>query len=241
MPLLPKDISILLIQKKNIENKNIEFKVNRNRVQLVLTYLCQHNQLWRENGIHINEQNLNALPEDGILTGLTTCYSDNERQCSRDRGPEMTSTIDIEEQDYHTFVEIDFEERQQLDKIHKRFSLPVQNVQLVDEYKTEGILSLSFPKLFPNCLGDPTVKSRLRKVTETEAYRHLIKYACKSAKSGELYYPFVEHERFMFLVSDRLRRHRANDQCSVYFKQNPCDKAMTVADLMKIIKDGTSR
>ncbi len=79
----------------------------------------------------------------------------------------------------------------------------------------EGIISLVFPKLFPNCLGDPTLKGRTQFVSETETYRHLIRFAGKRVNSDELYYPFAEHPRFMFYVQDRLIRHRTLDQCKM--------------------------
>lgn len=88
-----------------------------------------------------------------------------------------------------------------------------------------------FPKLFPHCLGDPTIKARRQFVTETDAYRHLIKYACKLAYSNELYYPFAEHPRFMFYVNDRLIRHRSFTQSKIYLLQNLEDANMSALEL----------
>ena len=79
--------------------------------------------------------------------------------------------------------------------------MPIHKINPLNEWNTDSILSLSMPKLFPNCIGDLTTKVRLRLVTETEAYCHLIKFAYKSAINGEFYYPFAQHPRFMFLAS----------------------------------------
>ncbi len=46
--------------------------------------------------------------------------------------------------------------------------MPIQNVSHVKEWNQEALLSLSLPKLFPNCYGDPTIKERFQNVNETE-------------------------------------------------------------------------
>ena len=65
---------------------------------------------------------------------------------------------------------------------------------------------------------------------------HLIKYACKRAKSNELYYPFAEHPRFMFYVNDRLIRHRSFTQSKIYMLQNPEDANMTALELKELLE-----
>lgn len=92
-----------------------------------------------------------------------------------------------------------------------------------------------FPKLFPNCFGDPTIKSRRHYVSETDAYRHLLKFACNRSGSGHLYYPFAEHPRFMFYVNDRLMRHRSFSQSKIYLKQNVEDANLTASELKNLI------
>jgi len=85
--------------------------------------------------------------------------------------------------DIHTLIETDQQEKQQIDLIKESLNMPVQNVSPVNEWTQEALVSLSFPKLFPNCYGDPTIKERLEIVNETEAYKYLIKFACKRAKT----------------------------------------------------------
>jgi len=42
----------------------------------------------------------------------------------------------------------------------------------------------------------------------------------------------------MFIVADRLRRHRTIDQSGIYLKQNPGDASMTIADIKNLVKNG---
>ena len=100
----------------------------------------------------------------------------------------------------------------------------------INEFDFDGICALLFPKLFPIGLGDPTKKSRLKKISETQGFKHLLKYACKNSK-GIMYYPFAEHPRFKFWASDRKRRHSSLDQARVFFKQNPHEAYYTMSDL----------
>ncbi len=194
-------------------------------------------------GIKINNSQLQRLPEDGVPDNLNILEEPDEGiMVEPDKGPTMLESDIMEElsDDIHTLIEVDHQEKQQIDLIKESLNMPIQNVAPVNEWNQEALLSLSLPKLFPNCYGDPTIKERLEIVTETEAYKYLIKFACKKAKTGELYYPFAEHPRFMFLVADRLRRHRTIDQSGIYLKNNPGDATMTIEDIKNIIKNGQS-
>ncbi len=76
------------------------------------------------------------------------------------------------------------------------------------------------------------------KMSTKQKHKYLIKFTCKSPRTGELYYPFAENPRLMFIVADRLRRHRTIDQSGIYLKQNPGDASMTIADIKNLVKNG---
>lgn len=122
---------------------------------------------------------------------------------------------------------------------------PTIDPKAINEFEQTGLASLAFPKLFPLGQADPTA-TRLLKVTESHAAAHLLKYAeldpaepvSQLHPSGQLYYPFAEHERFMFWMADRIRRHRALSQAKVYFRQNPRDEALTMDQLKDMIHTG---
>ena len=75
-------------------------------------------------------------------------------------------------------------------------------------------------------------------VTETDGFKHLLKYACHSSNNNEKYYPFAEHPKFKFWAYDRLRRHRSLGQTKVYFKQNAQDANLTMTELQELLKTG---
>ncbi|CAF0951603.1 unnamed protein product [Brachionus calyciflorus] len=92
---------------------------------------------------------------------------------------------------------------------------------------------------FPKNIGDPTLKSRLKEVTETLGFKHLLKCVTKHS-NGFNYYHFAQHPRFKFWAYDRIRRHRSLDQCKVFMKQNPNEANLTIEDLKNLLKTGES-
>ncbi len=94
-----------------------------------------------------------------------------------------------------------------------------------------------FPKLFPFGAGDPTSKVRLKEVSETLGFKHLLKFSCTNTKLRK-YYPFAEHERLKFWAYDRIRRHRCNDQAKVFLHLNPGDANLSINELRTILTSG---
>ncbi len=47
LPRLPKDVSIIVIKTADQVYKHKQFEVNRQRIELVLNYLCSYNELWK--------------------------------------------------------------------------------------------------------------------------------------------------------------------------------------------------
>lgn len=70
LPRLPKDLPILVLKKKDQQNNVKRFMVNRKRVELLLTYLCENNPQYIAHGVKMNQSLLNSLPENGIPTEL---------------------------------------------------------------------------------------------------------------------------------------------------------------------------
>lgn len=232
IPRLPSQVEIIVIQKKTKANINKQFFRCKRRVEKIIDFL---NEFFKINGIKLNRDNLNALPDYGVPHGLPIIYEDENAEepsnNNNDMGPQIfendDSDISDEEQCY---IEIDEEDLQQVNKIKAKINVPIIDKNPLNEFETRGIISLAYPKLFPKGLADPTDKIRNEFVTETEGYRHLLKYCCKNS-NGELYYPFAQHSRFLFYVADRLRRHRTLTQCKVYLKQKSADATLTIQEL----------
>lgn len=247
LPRLPNEVDIIIIQKKNKENINKQYICDKNRIIRIIKFMEKHNKLWLQHGCKLNEERLDSLPEYGVPEGLPIIQDENDVEPTpKDNGPEILQTSDLEDdsndqldEDEQCYIEIDNDELQQVNKIRATINLPITEKVPVNEYELSGILTLAFPKLFPLGNADPTNKIRLNYVSETEAYRHLIKYVCKDS-NGELYYPYTSHPRFLFYVSDRLRRHRTLNQSKVYLKQNNEDASLTIQELKEIISKNDS-
>ena len=180
-------------------------------------------------GIYIDEEALCSLPEDSIPEDLNEILDNAEAFVNIDKvitdvGPEILDNIttNVENEYINTFVETDEENLLQIDRIKQvvNFDWPKANTKPINEFEYDGLCSMTFPCLFPYGLGDPTKKARNIGVSETDGFKHFLKYAAKRTENSEYYYPFAKHPRFKFWAYDRLRRHRALDQSKVYLKQN---------------------
>jgi hypothetical protein len=244
LPRLPKELPILIIKKKDQKNQTHHFKVNKKRVEIVLKYLCENNEQYKNFGIKISNELIEQLPDDGIPESLNEIDSNDNQINLTDIGPEIQENADQNfdelDDEYQTLIERDFNDPLQVDLIKNAINYPKSNLQPLNEFENDAICSLLFPKLFPNGMGDPTKKSRLKYVSESLAIQHLMKVVSKSSQTGEFYYPVAQHPRFKFWYYDRLRRHRTLDQAKVYIKQNPRDANMTIQELKNMISSGES-
>lgn len=55
---------------------------------------------------------------------------------------------------------------------------------------------------------------------------------------GSLFYPFAQHDRLIFWIVDRIRRHRALSQCSIFLKHHPEEEALTMEPLQEMTRSG---
>jgi hypothetical protein len=168
---------------------------------------------------------LSHIPIDEIPKDLAECNEaslDTIDSVMLATGPELLEDQPAYTEPVQAFVESSLEEPLQIDRVQAfvRVDWPQNNPKPINEFEFDGLASLLFPKLFPLGKGDPTKKARMIKVSETDGFKHLLKYATINSQTKELYYPFAQHPRFKFWAYDRLRRHRALDQCKIYLKQN---------------------
>ncbi len=176
----------------------------------------------------MNEDNANLLPEDSIPCDLNEINDSEELETTIDKvitdvGPEIIEEMhNSNEELVQTYIETDDIELCQIDQIKKgvKIDWPIADTKPINEFEYDGLCGMAFPTLFPFGLGDPTKKSRNIAVSETDGFKHLLKYATKNSVNNNFYYPFAKHQRFKFWAYDRIRRHRALDQSNIYLKQN---------------------
>lgn len=228
LPRLTSQIPLLIVKKIGQDNNVKELIVNKQRVTTLVKFLCDNNSDWKALGIKYKEINGNLLPDNGIPTDLNQIENsdkapDNLDSIIIETGPSIQeNTEDSNDEIIQTIVESDIEIPFQVDRISDfiKINWPTVDPTPINEFKTDGLASLAFPSLFPLGMADPTKKSRIDEVSETDGFKHLLKYATKHTTTNEYYYPFVTHSRFKFWAYDRIRRHRALDQAKIYLKDN---------------------
>ena len=97
---------------------------------------------------------------------------------------------------------------------------------------------MAFHTLFPYGTGDPTIKARIRSVTLTEAFKHLICYA--DIEDNKPIWRFASHPRFMYWAMNMKQRHHLLSQANVYLKQHPKDAALTLDELRNMVDKSSS-
>ena len=69
LPTLPQEVDVLVVRKDN-EQCHRDFCVRRSVVQDALTYMLENNEYYHANHVHLNQEALQQLPEDGNLTDV---------------------------------------------------------------------------------------------------------------------------------------------------------------------------
>ena len=94
---------------------------------------------------------------------------------------------------------------------------------------------MAFPTLFPHGKEDPTKKTRLREVSLTEGFKHLIKYADLSPLQT-FTWRFASHPRFPYWALNMKQRHQLLSQARIYLTQNPQDANLTTEELREMVQ-----
>jgi hypothetical protein len=244
IPRLSSKLPIMVVTKKNINGDLVQLHCNKKRLAIIINYYIQNIPAFKDYGITFSVENMALLPEDGQVKEIVLVEEDTVQNESHDTGPEVESDIDDNDNIQHTFLEHSTTDHSEEDVIRSNINgqdqptitWPVMEQTPINEYTTNNLASLCFPKLFLFGQGDPTRKDRICAVKEHEATSHLIKFATIHPRTRKLYYPFAMHERFIFWMNDRIRRHRIMDQTNVYLKNNPGDASMTIEELQEITK-----
>ena len=104
----------------------------------------------------------------------------------------------------------------------------------INEFRTEGLASMTFPTLYPYGKGDPTKCTRLREVSLTEGFKHLIKYA-ELSSNRTFTWRFASHPRFPYWALNTKQRHQLLSQARIFLTQNPEDANLTTEELREMV------
>ena len=100
---------------------------------------------------------------------------------------------------------------------------------LLKEFKTQELCTLCFSALFSCGRGDPTNAARRQKVTNTDGFKHLLRYYDGDGRGEQ--HRFATHPRFSHWEQYMLEQHRQLSQANVFVKHHEGDAALTVDDL----------
>ena len=203
--------------------------------------------------ITISEENISALPDDGIPDDFRTFIDDSVSTPIINVGPMDFVDTDCKEED--VFIEDEDEEIEEIEdniahsvipnpgkkllqteQIKNIIDWPGRNVYPVNEFATDNLASKCFPTLFANGKGDPTNPIRNTSIKFSNAVTHLLKYAYKKS-NGEWYYPFAAHPRFAFWALNMLQRRRAIAQANRCLILNEKYHEYTVEDIKSMLQD----
>ena len=70
LPRLPSELDVLVVRKEQDQSR--DFRVRHASVQAALEWLLENNKYYRANQVHLNEDVLQQLPENGDISELTS-------------------------------------------------------------------------------------------------------------------------------------------------------------------------
>ena len=243
LPANVNELPYLIIRRHGAENTHRDCKVRREKVLQAITWLKENNPFYAD--IEIDYEALQRLPVDGITSDLPTT-DDPQQDVQQDNETrtieESPQNISIENQhDSHSFIPLPQAQQSEQHAIRALINgedpleWPSNDGQPINEFQTEGLATMAFPTLFPHGKGDPTKKTRLREVSLTEGFKHLIKYADLSPLQT-FTWRFASHPRFPYWALNMKKRHQLLSQARIYLTQNPQDANLTTEELREMVQ-----
>ena len=236
LPRSPKDLALIIVKVKGQNGKMKNLFVRRSVVANALTWLINHNPLYKD--VTVNESMIDSLPENGIPIDLQKIETENE-SCSStdtdadipdeekcyDENTEVSSFFSVPKDKLKEFEAIE----QEVSDLTNSIDWPRVENEPLNEYETPFLATMAFPTLFPDGKGDPTNPSIYRNTPFPKKIKHLIKFA--EFANGKLVYRFAKHARFSYWALNMIQRKRALQQTGIYLKQNPGDGHLCCKDL----------
>ena len=219
LPRLPSELDVLIVRKEK-EQSHQDFKVRRAVVHEALEWLLQNNKYYRANQVHLNQDVLQQLPENGDVSELTSLQleesaaAEEQEQPSQEDlyGAHLPSSFVPNAVQQHTEQETVRQsiEQRQSGSVHT-LMWPTIGGTPINEFTTEGYFSMAFPTLFPT--GDADfLGQRCNQVTIGNYFKHMLMY-----EDGR----FARHPRFRFFALNTEMRWRALQVGRIYIRQHP--------------------
>ncbi len=211
-----------------------------------LQWLISNNIYYRANQVHINQEALALLPQDGTLTNFASIAvecpstSDQQRSVTEEDDPYSAHLV-------RSFVPIaarpmtEQETIRHSVELHQSNHPPPPTLSAVmwpsiggtpiNEFTTEGYFSCAFPTLFPTGAADFRGQ-RQNQVTIGNYFKHLMMFDDSR---------FAKHPRFRFFALNTEMRWRALQTGRIYVRQHPGDAQLSVDELRDMVgREGES-
>jgi hypothetical protein len=211
-----------------------------------LQFLIAKNRFFQEHRIGMNFANVNDLPSDGhfdaveIDDSIFDQVQDNQQQLQQQIQPESDpndltaqaaadmSTSSLLETPLRLLQN---ELRDRL--IQEQLGWQISSREPINEFSQTGLLSLSFPHLFPTGDGDYQCDSKRPVNIDLGDYaQHLMRYHDSRFRCDP---------RFKFLLQNMIMRWRALACGRIYFQHNQQDKKLNAAEMCKKLQNAKAR
>ncbi|XP_046145856.1 uncharacterized protein LOC123989199 [Osmia bicornis bicornis] len=197
LPLTPADVNVLIVQRDGVSGHR-DFKVRRDKVLKALEWLKINNPHYSD--VNIDMEHVASLLQDGDVSHQIRFL--NEGGFTED----VTDETDITE----SAVPITIQQRQE-QAIRSTLQWPSSSTTPINEFRTEGYISMAFPHLFPDGQADIVDFTRNQKLQYSEWCEFLMHYKDKR---------FANDCRFRFHCLNTLQRHEALIKSAIFCKKN---------------------
>ena len=217
----------------------VQSEDRKSRLQAIM-WLKANNPFYAD--VAVDYESLERLPEDGVPDDLPTVEDPESSEEQDDQQEDAEEQISHQS---HSFLPLPQRQQTKQDAIRALINgvdpldWPANDGDPINEFRTEGLATTAFPTLFPYGKGDPTKRTRVREVSLTDCFKHLIKCADLST-DGIFTWRFASHPRFPYWALNMKQRHQLLSQARIYLTQNPEDANLTTKQLPQMIGQMTA-
>ena len=227
LPHVPSQLDVVVVRREGAAGSHKDFKVRQSRVLQALQWLMENNRYFRQ--ISLDHAALAQLPENGELPGISAVTLPKD---------ESGTEPDFEQSEEHDSEQLSSSfvpaaprqatEQEAVEQVvsgEQPVGWPPRGDTPLDEFHSEGYITLAFPTLFPTGAADFTAP-RMHPVTLGFYLKHPMMYS-----DGR----FARHPRFRYFALNTEMRWRAIQAGRVYVCQHPEDARLSVDELRDMV------
>ncbi|KAK3922031.1 ATP-dependent DNA helicase [Frankliniella fusca] len=232
------DLTSLITVRTQGAEGHVDFKVRAGRVRAALVWLKHHHRYYRD--VEISEENLNELPDDGdaflqvrgiderprLPPAAAAGAAPGAAAAPPGGGPAEGPQAEEAEAGVHVTCMPMVQPVHQDDQVAATVNWPTIGQLAVNEFTTDGYITMAYPTLFPYGRAD-YLGGRPTKVNMAEYFRFLIEYSDRR---------FACHPTFRFFALNSMMRWSALTNGQVFVRNNPQCRDMTAADLRRAVQ-----